>query len=148
MNRSEYFERRAICQLPVLSIFPRASPHSLPPPSYSFSSFTDQLTFSIHLDLSSYRAIEKQGLLRWLSGKESTCNAGDMGLIPGSGRSWGWEDPLEKDMATHSRILTWQMPWTEEPGGLQPMGLKRVWCWHDWATKQQSVSDWLGSASY
>ena len=66
------------------------------------------------------------GLPRWLSGKESTCNAGDMGLIPGSVRSWGWEDPLEKDMATHSRILAWQMPWTEEPGGLQPMGLKSL----------------------
>ena len=33
-------------------------------------------------------------------------------------RSLGWEDPLEKGMATHSRILTWRSPWTEEPGGL------------------------------
>ena len=49
-----------------------------------------------------------------------------MGLIPGSVRSWAWEDPLEKDMATHSHILAWQMPWTEEPGGLQPMGLKSL----------------------
>ena len=36
------------------------------------------------------------------------------------------EDPLEKEMATHSRILAWQAPWTEEPDGLQPMGSQRV----------------------
>ena len=37
-----------------------------------------------------------------------------------------WEDPLEKEMATHSSILAWEIPWTEEPGGLQPMGSQRV----------------------
>ena len=86
------------------------------------------------------------------AGKESACNAGDPGLIPGSGRSpgegtgyplqyfwaslmaqtvkippeiletWvqslGWEDPLDKGMATHSSSLAWRIPWTEEPGGL------------------------------
>ena len=41
-------------------------------------------------------------------------------------QSLGWEDPLEKEMAAHSSILTWKIPWTEEPGGLQSMGLKRV----------------------
>ena len=89
-------------------------------------------------------------------GKESTCNAGDSGSIPGSGRStregigyplqyfeaslvaqlvknppamqetWvqsqGWEDPLEEGIAVHSSILAL----TEEPGGLQSMGLQRV----------------------
>ena len=89
-------------------------------------------------------------------GRESACNAGDTGLIPGSGRSagegigyplqyswaslvaqlvknppamqetWvqslGWEDPLEKEMATHSSTLAWKIPWTEEPGRLQSMG--------------------------
>ena len=35
----------------------------------------------------------------------------------------GWEDLLEKGMATHSRIIAWRIPWTEEPGGLKPMGL-------------------------
>ena len=45
-------------------------------------------------------------------GKESTCNAGDLGL------SLGREDSLEKGMATHSGILAWRTPWTEEPGGL------------------------------
>ena len=37
-------------------------------------------------------------------------------------RSLGWEDPLEKEMVTHSSILAWKIPWTEEPGGLQPTG--------------------------
>ena len=92
--------------------------------------------------------------------KESACQAGDAGLIPGSGRSpgkgngnplqyswdslvaktaknlpamqetWvqslGREDPLEKEMATHSSILALRSPWTEEPGRLQSMGSQRV----------------------
>ena len=41
-------------------------------------------------------------------------------------QSLGREDPLEKEMATHSSILTWRIPWTEKPGGLQSMGLQRV----------------------
>ena len=41
-------------------------------------------------------------------------------------RSLGWEDPLEKEMATHSTILAWKLPWTEESGGLQSMGSQRV----------------------
>ena len=45
------------------------------------------------------------------------------------------EDPLEKGMATHSNILAWRIPWTEEPGGLQSMGSQRVG--HDWATSLQ-----------
>ena len=49
-------------------------------------------------------------------------------------RSLGWEDSLEKGMATHSSILAWKIPWAEEPGGLQSMGLQRVR--HDWATEQ------------
>ena len=48
--------------------------------------------------------------------KETACNAGDLGLIP----------RLEKGMATHSSILTWRSPWTEEPGGLQFMESQRV----------------------
>ena len=40
--------------------------------------------------------------------------------------SLGQEDPLEKEMATHSIILAWEIPWTEEPGRLQPMGSQRV----------------------
>ena len=41
-------------------------------------------------------------------------------------QSLGREDPLEKEMATHSSILAWRIPWTEEPGRLQSMGLKKV----------------------
>ena len=56
-------------------------------------------------------------------------NAGDVrdaGSIPGSGRSPGQEDPLVEGMATHSSILAWRIPWTEEPGGLRPIGLHKV----------------------
>ena len=49
----------------------------------------------------------------------------------------GWEDPLEKGMATHSSILAWEIPWTEESGGLQSMGSRRVR--QDLATKQQQT---------
>ena len=41
-------------------------------------------------------------------------------------QSLGWEDPPEKGMTTHSNILAWRIPWTEEPGGLQSMGSQRV----------------------
>ena len=51
-------------------------------------------------------------------------------------RSLGLEDPLEKEMATHSSILAWEMPWTEAPGGLSPWGFKRVG--HDLVTKRPS----------
>ena len=47
-------------------------------------------------------------------------------------RSLGWEDSLEKEMATHSSILAWKISWTEEPGGLPSMGSQRVG--HYWAT--------------
>ena len=57
-------------------------------------------------------------------------------------RSLGWEDPLEKEMATHSSILAWEIPWTEEPGGLQSMGSQIVG--HDLATKQQFVKKIVG----
>ena len=50
--------------------------------------------------------------------------------LPAMQKTWvqslGQEDPLEKGMATHSSILTWEIPWTEEPGGLQSMGMQRV----------------------
>ena len=58
--------------------------------------------------------------------KASAYNAGDLGLIPGLGRS------LEKEMAAHSSIVAWKIPWTEEPGRLQSMGSQRVG--HDLAT--------------
>ena len=59
------------------------------------------------------------------------------GSVVESAWQWtlGWEDPLEKEMTTHSTILAWEIPWTEEPGGLQSMGSQRVG--HNLAAKQQ-----------
>ena len=53
-------------------------------------------------------------------GKASACNERDQV------QSLGQEDPLEKEMAIYSSILAWKIPWTEEPGGLQSMGLQEV----------------------
>ena len=44
-------------------------------------------------------------------------------------QSLGWEDPLEKEMATHSSILAWRIPWTEESGGLQSIGVSKNQTW-------------------
>ena len=55
-----------------------------------------------------------------LDSEESACNAGDQV------QSLGQKDPLEKEMATHSSILAWIIPWREEPSGLQSLGLQRV----------------------
>ena len=57
--------------------------------------------------------------------------------VPQESRVWslGWENTLEKEMATHSSLLAWEIPGKEEPGGLQSMGLQRVA--HDPVTKQQ-----------
>ena len=56
------------------------------------------------------------GVPSWLGGKETACNAGDRSL------SLSQEDPLEKEMETHSSTLAWKTPWTEEHGRLQSMG--------------------------
>ena len=53
-------------------------------------------------------------------------------------QSLGWEDPLEKEMATHSSIHAWKIPWTKEPGGLQSIGSQRVG--HDWVTSLHFTS--------
>ena len=59
--------------------------------------------------------------------KESACNAGDAGDVGSMSR----EDPMEEGMAMHSSILACRIPWTEESGGLQSMGLQRVG--HNWS---------------
>ena len=66
-------------------------------------------------------------------------------------RSLGWEDPLEKEMATHSSILAWRIPWTGEPGRLQPTGSQRVG--HDWVTSLSLSAPtpgtpWLGGIHF
>ena len=68
-----------------------------------------------------------QGLPRWPVVKNPPANAEDMGLIPGSGRSPGGRN------GNHSSILAWEIPWTEESGGLQSMGSQRVR--HNWVIK-------------
>ena len=55
----------------------------------------------------------------WISGKNPLV------VQETSVQSLGWEDSLEKEMATHSSILVWKIPWTEEPGGLQSMGWRK-----------------------
>ena len=60
------------------------------------------------------------GFLEGSGGEEFACNAGDLGSIPGSGRS------LEKEMAPHSSIFAWEISRTGDPGGLQFMGLQEV----------------------
>ena len=57
---------------------------------------------------------------RWLKDKESASNTGDLGLMPGLGRSQG------KEMAIYSSILAGKIPWKEESGGVQSIGLQRV----------------------
>ena len=64
-------------------------------------------------------------------GKESACNTGDLGSIPGLGRSPG------EGMVTHSCILAWRIPWAEEPGWLQSVGSQRVG--HDWANNTNTL---------
>ena len=60
----------------------------------------------------------------------NTLQAQRVKCVPAMWETWvqslGWEDPLEKEMAAHSNILAWRIPWTEEPGRLQSMGLQRV----------------------
>ena len=66
-------------------------------------------------------------LPRWLSGKEPTCQCGWVGSL-------GWEDPLEKEMATHSSILAWEISWQRSLAGYCPCGCKS-WMWlSDWTT--------------
>ena len=72
---------------------------------------------------------------RGSDGKESACNAGDLGSIPGSGISPG------EGMATRSSILAWRIPWTKEPGGLESTGLQRVR--QNWMTNTFIFSSFL-----
>ena len=77
------------------------------------SQFLESVSFSMYL----------YGLSRWLTGKEAFCRCRRCGFHPCGGTHR--EDPLEKEMATYSSILAWEISWTEEPGGLQPMGLQK-----------------------
>ena len=70
--------------------------------------------------------------------------------LPAMQETWvqflSWEDPLEKGMDTRSSILAWRIPWTEDPGGLQSMGLQRVG--HNWATEHTTLTKNLPYAKH
>ena len=83
-----------------------------------------------HVDIK-HRSQETLGFPSGSDSKASICYAGDPGSIPGSGRSPG------EGKATHSIILAWRVPWTEEPGKPQSMGSQRVR--HDWVTHIQET---------
>ena len=72
---------------------------------------TDDYSTAMGLSLEREAVKNRTGLPRWLRGKESACNVGDLGLIPGLERS------LEKEKATHSSILAWRIPWAYSPWG-------------------------------
>ena len=63
--------------------------------------------------------MDHTGIPQWLSSKESPA------MQEKQDQSLGWEDPLEKEMAIHSGVLTWEISWKEEPGRLQTMGLQK-----------------------
>ena len=99
-----------------------------------YASLGDQTLFR-HLDQIHFTS----GLPHSSGGKESVCNAEDIGdsdSITGL-----WRSPGE-EMAAHSSILAWKIPWTEEPGGLQFMGLRRVR--HDWTPTWSSFFKEVG----
>ena len=77
-------------------------------------SLSSQILYLLFISLSNLKALVAQRLKRLPTMQETWV------------QSLGQEDPVEKEMATHSSILAWIVPWTEEPGGLQSMGLQRV----------------------
>ena len=115
------------------------------PPAYAPVLLPTVHTYYIHVDIHTtsilithtHKHIYFMGRPRCLSGKESTCQAVDVGSIPGSGRSTGEGNgnSLQYFFTWKKNFLTWKIPWIEEPGGLQSMGLQRVG--HNWAAEQQ-----------
>ena len=95
-----------------------------------------------------FNLFQHQGLFQWVSSYHWACQVALVVKKPACQcrrqemQVWtlGWEDPLEKEAATHSSILAWEIPWTEELGRLQSMGWQRVG--HDWATNNFSLSEW------
>ena len=105
-------------------------------PQRPCANLIDFISFNFIITLRSYyyyphlingNTKDKRGFPHGLVVKNPPDNAGDTGFTPELGRS------LENEMATHSSILAWKIPWKEELGGLQSMGSQRVG--HDWATK-------------
>ena len=84
----------------------------------------------------SYRSMQMQIMRRYMVIIWASLVAQRLKRLPARWETWvrslGWEDPLEKEMATHSSMPSWRSPWTEELGGLQSTGSQRVR--HDWVT--------------
>ena len=95
------------------------SPHDQTMEYYMASKSRERPKYRERSPEQNWKFMYKMGLPSWLSGKESSCQ--EMRVL-----SLGWEDPLEKEMATPSSILAWIIPWTEEPGRLQSMESQRV----------------------
>ena len=138
-------------RLPYLSLFPGVCSNSCPlsqwcHPPISFchrllllpSIFSSIMVFSSeHLIASGGQTIRTSFSINPSNGySELISLAQRLKCLPAMRETWvrslGREDPLEKEMATHSSILAWRIPWMEEPGGLQSMGSQRVG--HDWVT--------------
>ena len=131
-------------ELTVCHIFSECFTHTimrqvlLLSPYYRWGKWGMERLNNLHKDITESRRarIPTQAFLvpRWFPGavvKNLPANAGDAWYANMWVQSLSQEDPLEEEMATHSNILAWKIPWTEEPGGLQSMGLQRVR--HDWA---------------
>ena len=115
--------------------------HSLKNSSYLIKISCTQEAFNVHFNKNRahlWRTTAVVHLLRWHSGMNLPAM---QEMQKTQVRSLGQEDPLEEEMATHSSILSWRIPWTEESGRLQSMGLQRVG--HNWATEHtHSSSNW------
>ena len=79
---------------------------------------------------------EEKRLSRWRYGKEHTCQYRRLEMWV---QSQDWEDSLEEGMATHSSILAWVIPWTEEPGGLQSGGVAKGQTWLSEHTRKEKL---------
>ena len=90
------------------------------------------MTLTTSNSLVTFEGTVSSGLWEWRASqvalvvKNLPANAGDTRNVRDTGLIPGWEDPLEEGVATHSSILAWRIPWTEEPGGLQSMGSHTV----------------------
>ena len=112
----------------------RCSIHS----SYYFLLWSLRVTceYRMHPTRGRWASPSNRRVALYLGGSLASLVAQRLKRLPAMQETWvrslGWEDPLVKEMATHSSILAWRIPWTEEPGTLQSTGSQRVG--HDWAT--------------
>ena len=114
--------------MPLLTLVPLLAIISCPRYKYKYFSWLLVSLQTLFYEYSKQSFIHVYAYIRTfqvvLVVRNLSANAGDVRFM--QVQSLGWEDPLEKDMATHSSILAWRITWIEEPGGLQFMGLQRV----------------------